>query len=192
MLHRVNLFPWREQRRRVHQQRFFGMLVGSVVVAIVIQIALGAFLEHQKNMQHQRLGFLQAHIANLDFQLKKLKQLEVEHDSLLTRLKVVEELQAQRNKTTEFMNVMPTLIPDGVYVDKIKMGDQQVEMVGISDTTSRLATMLDLLENSPRVRDVSMHSIVHDKPRFGKKFQTFRVSFTFLIAEAGSQEVQGG
>lgn len=192
MLHRVNLFPWREQRRRAHQQRFFGMLVGSLVVAVVIQVALGAFFEHQKNTQHQRLGYLQAHVSNLDFQLKKLKQLEVEHDSLLTRLKVVEELQSSRNKTTELMNLMPTLIPEGVYVDKIKMSEHQIEMVGISDTTSRLATMLDLLENSPRVQDVSMHSIVHDKPRFGKKFQTFSVSFTFLMSEQGSEEVLGG
>ncbi|GAL15063.1 type IV pilus biogenesis protein PilN [Vibrio astriarenae] len=52
-----------------------------------------------------------------------------------------------------------------------------VEVTGISDSTARLATMLDSLEKSPQLNNVEMHSIVHDKPRFGKKYQTFKVSF---------------
>ncbi|WP_252589896.1 PilN domain-containing protein, partial [Enterobacter sp. JH8] len=85
---------------------------------------------------------------------------EQEHKAILTRLGVVESLQLGRNKTTDFMNLMPELIPEGVYVDKIKMNGQEIEMEGISDSTSRLATMLDNLERSRSLKGVEMHSII--------------------------------
>ena len=74
---------------------------------------------------------------------------------------------------------MPELIPEGVYVDKIKMNGQEIEMSGISDSTARLATMLDNLERSESLNSVEMHSIVHNRKRFNKEFQTFKVSFVF-------------
>ena len=77
------------------------------------------------------------------------------------------------------MNLMPELIPEGVYVDKIKMNGQEIEMSGISDSTARLATMLDNLERSESLKSVEMHSIVHNRKRFNKEFQTFKVSFVF-------------
>ncbi len=56
-------------------------------------------------------------------------------------------------------------------------------MSGISDSTARLATMLDNLEKSPQLSEVGMHSIVSGNRRFGKQFQSFKVSFLFHASE---------
>ncbi|MBN8124836.1 PilN domain-containing protein, partial [Vibrio vulnificus] len=82
--------------------------------------------DRQTQVQQQRLDFLNQHIRDLDNQIAALKVTEQEHKALLTRLSVVESLQQKRNKTTEFMNLMPQLIPEGVYVDKIKMNGQEI------------------------------------------------------------------
>lgn len=183
MLHRVNLLPWRDAKRQYHQRRFFVLVFSVLILGGLAQWGAGVFIEYQQNEQQQRIVFLQAHIASLDYKLSELKRVEQQHESLMTRLKVVEDLQEQRNKTTYLMNLVPTLIPEGVYVDKIKMNGERIELTGISDTTSRLATMLDHLENSKWLSNVEMHSIVHDKARFGQKFQTFNVSFLFQPQE---------
>src|SRR5690606_17626330 len=99
--------------------------------------------DQQTQAQQQRLAFLNQHIHQLDAQIAELKVTEQEHKALLTRLNIVESLQQKRNKTTEFMDLMPQLIPEGVYVDKIKMNGEEIEISGISDSTARLATMLD-------------------------------------------------
>lgn len=192
MLHSINLLPWREAKRESHKRRFLGLVVLGVLCAVAMQWGAAYFLQQQTQEQQARLHYLKSYIAQLDSQIQQLKQVEQEHKSLLTRLSVVEELQTQRNKTTNFMNTLPSLIPEGVYVDKIKMNGLQVRMSGISDTTSRLATMLDNLESSALIRDVDMHSIVHGKARFGKKFQTFNVSFSFVVESAKSAGQQGG
>lgn len=183
MLYRINLLPWRENQREEHRRRFISLVALGMLVAIGIQWGIGKFFEYQQDQQQERLDYLTHYIAELDQRIEAMKIAEQEHSKILERLKVVEGLQNGRNKTTEFMNLMPAVIPEGVYVDKIKMNDLEIEISGISDSTPKLATMLDNMEHSAKLNDVEMHSIVHGKARFGKEFQTFKVSFMFKVPE---------
>ncbi|MEZ8039888.1 PilN domain-containing protein [Vibrio sp. 1F263] len=179
MLHQINLLPWRDEIRAQHKKRFIHLVILGVIIALTGQWAIGHYFQGQQAKQQARLNYLNQYIAELDRQIQSLKVAEQEHKAILTRLDVVESLQLGRNKTTDFMNLMPELIPEGVYVDKIKMNGQEIEMAGISDSTARLATMLDNLERSDSLKGVEMHSIIHNRKRFNKEFQTFKVSFVF-------------
>jgi len=180
MLHQINLLPWRDELRAQHKKRFIQLVILGTLVAVMGQWAIGHYFQQEKARQQARLIYLEQYIDQLDKQIRSLKVAEREHKAILTRLDVVESLQSGRNKTTHFMNLMPELIPEGVYVDKIKMNEQEIEMSGISDSTARLATMLDNLERSASLSNVEMHSIVHNRKRFNKEFQTFKVSFSFV------------
>lgn len=155
------------------------MVVLGVLVAIGLQWFGSLYIDHLKTQQKARNQQLQAYVQELDKQLINLKAIEAKHKSILTRLRLVESLQNERNKTTDFMNLMPELVPEDVYVDKMKMNGRDVEIGGISDSTARLATMLDNFENSAWLMNIEMHSIVSGKVVFGKKFQTVKVSFRF-------------
>ena len=179
MLHQINLLPWRDEIRTQHKKRFIHLVILGVIIAFTGQWAVGNYFYDQQAKQQARLNYLNQYIAELDRQIQSLEVAEQEHKAILTRLDVVESLQLGRNKTTDFMNLMPELIPEGVYVDKIKMNGQEIEMAGISDSTARLATMLDNLERSDSLKGVEMHSIIHNRKRFNKEFQTFKVSFVF-------------
>ncbi|HDM8145680.1 PilN domain-containing protein [Vibrio harveyi] len=187
MLYHINLLAWRENQREEHRRRFLSLIVLGGIVALGVQWGIGKFYQYQQDQQQQRLDYLAHYISQLDKRIEAMKIAEQEHSKILERLKIVEGLQNGRNKTTEFMNLMPSVIPEGVYVDKIKMNDYEIEISGISDSTPRLATMLDNMERSAKLLDVDMHSIVHGKARFGKEFQTFKVSFMFKDAS-----VKGG
>ena len=196
MLHQINLLPWRDELRAQHKKRFIQLVILGTLVAVMGQWAIGHYFQQEKARQQARLTYLEQYIGQLDKQIRSLKVAEREHKAILTRLDVVESLQSGRNKTTHFMNLMPELIPEGVYVDKIKMNGQEIEMSGISDSTARLATMLDNLERSPLLENVEMHSIVHNRKRFNKEFQTFKVSFDFVSPAVEQTQVlnreQGG
>ncbi|MCA2416760.1 PilN domain-containing protein [Vibrio chemaguriensis] len=191
MLYRINLLPWRENQREEHRRRFISLVALGMLVAIGIQWGIGKFFEYQQDQQQERLDYLTHYIAELDQRIEAMKIAEQEHSKILERLKVVEGLQNGRNKTTEFMNLMPAVIPEGVYVDKIKMNDLEIEISGISDSTPKLATMLDNMERSAKLNDVEIHSIVHGKARFGKEFQTFKVSFMFKVPEKKAEALHG-
>ncbi|ELA7921922.1 TPA: PilN domain-containing protein [Vibrio alginolyticus] len=191
MLYRINLLPWRESQREEHRRRFISLVALGMLVAVGIQWGIGKFFEYQQDQQQERLDYLTHYIAELDQRIEAMKIAEQEHSKILERLKVVEGLQNGRDKTTEFMNLMPAVIPEGVYVDKIKMNDLEIEISGISDSTPKLATMLDNMERSAKLNDVEMHSIVHGKARFGKEFQTFKVSFMFKVTEKKLEAQRG-
>ena len=191
MLHQINLLPWRDEIRAQHKKRFVHLVILGVIIALGGQWAVGNYFYDQQARQQARLNYLNQYIAELDRQIQSLKVAEQEHKAILTRLDVVESLQLGRNKTTDFMNLMPELIPEGVYVDKIKMNGQEIEMSGISDSTARLATMLDNLERSDSLKEVEMHSIVHNRKRFNKEFQSFKVSFVFSPVSLENTTAEG-
>lgn len=192
MLSNVNLLPWREAKKEAHKKRFIGGVAISALAAIGTVYCAGFYFDFQEQKQQDRLEFLSQHIAVLDSQIDSLKQVEKAHEDLVARLAMVESLQKKRNKTTQFMDLIPQMIPEGVYVDQISMNAQRIEMSGISDSTAHLATMLDLLEHSSLISDVEIHSIVSGSYRFDKPFQSFEASFLFDAengGNAGSEEV---
>ncbi len=179
MLHSINLLPWREAQKQSNRRRFIYLSVLVIGLAIAMQWAAGWYIDLQVNKQNVRLDFLNQHISELDKQINALKRVESEYQDLMVRFDTVESLQKKRNKTTRLMDLLPQLIPEGVYVDQLSMNDNSIELKGISDSTARLATMLDLLENSMYISEVEMHSIVSGSHRFGKQFQSFQASFSF-------------
>ncbi len=193
MLHSINLLPWREAQKQAHKRRFVHFLLVGGVFSLALQGAAGWYLDQQAQLQQQRNEFLSQHIVVLDRQILSLQQAEQQYQDLVSRLATVESLQRKRNKTTQFMDLIPELIPEGVYVDKMSMNGHRIEINGISDSTARLASMLDLLENAALISDVEMHSIVSGSYRFNKQFQSFKVLFLFdEPATTDEKEVANG
>ncbi|MGC9462209.1 PilN domain-containing protein [Vibrio genomosp. F10] len=183
MLYSVNLLPWRDEKRKKHKKRFFSLIVLSLLVSFLLQYVAGWYFIAELNQQQGRINYFTRYIEQLDQKINELKLTEQDHSALLIRLSVVEELQSSRNRSTEFMVEIQKLVPEGVYVDKIKMKGNEIEMKGISDSTAHLATMLDNLEKSAFLEDVSMHSIIHDQKRFGQSYQTFEASFRIAVTD---------
>ncbi len=191
MLHSINFLSWRETHREAHKKRFLYLTVISISIVVSMQWGVGWYFDKQTQIQTQRLSFLNQHLLQLDKQIDSLKRAEQEYNDLVARLAMVESLQKKRNKTTQFMDLVPKLIPEGVYVDQMSMNDQLIEISGISDSTARLATMLQLLESSPLISNVEMHSIVSGSHRFGKQFQSFKVSFLFHMQADELPQTEG-
>ncbi|MCK6263169.1 PilN domain-containing protein [Vibrio sp. ZSDE26] len=191
MLASINLLPWRDERREQHKRRFVSLVVLTLLLSFLIQYALGWYFSGELQQQQGRINYFTQYIEQLDRRINDLKLTERDHAALLTRLSVVEKLQKSRNRSTEFMVEIQNLIPEGVYVDKIKLNGHDVEMVGISDSTAHLAGMLDNLEKSAFLSDVYMHSIVHDQKRFNHRFQTFKVSFRIALNEPSLKDTGG-
>jgi len=192
MLHSINLLPWRETQNRAYKQRFFHYLLLVSVFSLSLQWLASKYLDYQFQAQQQRVTFLNQHIVKLEQQILAIKQADQQHQELTTRLATVESLQAKRNKTTQLMDLIPQLIPEGVYIDQMTMNGHSIVLRGISDNTARLATMLKLLERSPLVSELEMHSIVSGNFRFKKQFQSFEVSFLFDEPLTSEKEVLNG
>ncbi|MBB1312276.1 PilN domain-containing protein [Aliivibrio sp. SR45-2] len=180
MAYEINLLSWRDEKRLKYKQRFIAILVLAVILSVCLQWGFARYLNHQASLQDSRNNSLTTHVTWLNSELKGLAEIGKQHEAILTRLKVVENLQQNRNKTTQILNLLPEVITEGVYLNKIRMDARSIEMKGFSDSNARLATMLDKLERSTQIVDVEMHSIVSGQTMFGHEMSRFDVSFRLL------------
>ncbi|MCJ2378786.1 PilN domain-containing protein [Vibrio sp. ZSDZ34] len=173
----VNLLPWRDQKRAMLKRQFIALCIAVGLVALAITVLIGHYLSQQISQQQQRNLLLSHKVKQYQQDIIMLSSAMREHQNLEARLAEVEQLQQRRHQTTAFMNLLPTLIPSGVYLDKVKMEGQHFKLQGFSERTSHLAELLKRLEDSPRTHNVRMHSIVHGKQRFERDVQVFEASF---------------
>jgi type IV pilus assembly protein PilN len=182
----VNLLPWRDQKRAMLKRQFMILCIAIAFVALAICMLIGHYLSQQISLQQQRNLLLSNKVDQYQQDITILSSAMRDHQNLEARLAQVEQLQRKRHQTTAFMNLLPTLIPTGVYLDKVKMEGALFKLHGFSERTSHLAQLLKLLEDSPLIHSVSMHSIVHGRQRFERDVQLFEASFMLRDASPDS------
>ncbi|MBL4772790.1 MAG: PilN domain-containing protein [Alcanivoracaceae bacterium] len=145
---KINLLPWREERRQQLTKEFYVLLGigGSIAVAIVASI----FYVYSQNIDFQksRNAKIEAEIVKLDAQIKEIEGLEELRDNLLARKKVIEELQANRTQMVHLFDEMVKTIPNGVFLQNIKQNGTTISLEGYAQSHSRVSAYMRKLEKS--------------------------------------------
>lgn len=146
---RINLLPYREERRKSSRQQFYALSALAAVVAALIWFVgfslINAMIEHQD----EKNRFLTREISVLDKQIEEIRKLREQTESLLQRKQVIESLQANRSETVHLFNELARQLPSGVYLRSIKQERQQVTLTGFAQSNARVSTLMHNLDESP-------------------------------------------
>jgi type IV pilus assembly protein PilN len=146
---RVNLLPWREERRKARRQQFFA-LAGVVAAAVVIIWFLGyGAINGYISAQDGANAFLKSEIVLLDKDIQEIQRLKEQTESLLSRKRIIESLQANRTETVHLFNELVREVPEGVYLKSIKQTGDKISLVGYAQSNARVSTLMRNLEASP-------------------------------------------
>jgi len=145
---RINLLPWRAERRKQRQQEFYVMLGLSALVAALLSFFIIGYYNAQISGQNDRNAFLQGEIAKVQKQIDEIKLLDEKKGRLLARKKVIEELQVNRYQMVHLFDSLVRTIPDGVVLTGIKQEGEQLTLEGRSQSNARVATYMRNLESS--------------------------------------------
>ncbi|GAB3729187.1 PilN domain-containing protein [Silanimonas algicola] len=153
---RINLLPWRAERRKQRQKDFVTMLGGALVVGVALVFAGSWYYDQQLAGQTGRNDFLKQRIEEAKAQNKEIEEVEARKASLLQRKEVIEELQADRSQNVRLFEELVRTIPDGVRLVTIKQAGQQLTLTGRSQSESRVSAYMRNLEasgliNNPRL-----------------------------------------
>ncbi|KAE8176886.1 PilN domain-containing protein [Photobacterium carnosum] len=181
MIDKLNLLPWRELRRKQHKQRFVGLLMASVVVAMMGNGAIGEYIENQQSQQQSRNNQLQQELTNLEQRLAFLPKLDKQRHAIELRLKVIADIQLSRNRVTQLLNQLPEVVPAGVYLDGVNLAIQRVNVDGFGDTNGHLAALLGKAEQSLWFKNIEMHSLVTTKGADKQQKSQFNASFDLTV-----------
>ena len=145
---RINLLPWRVERRKQRQKDTMLMLALSALGAVVLSFLIVWYHNVQIDGQTERNSFLSARIAEVDKQIEEIDELDRKKSQLLARKEVIEELQANRSQMVHLFDSLVRTIPDGVVLTSIKQDNEILTLEGRSQSNARVSTYMRNLEGS--------------------------------------------
>jgi len=146
---RVNLLPHREEKRKARRQQFYAVSGLITILAGMIWFLGYGILNGYINTQDNANSFLKLQIAALDKDIDEIKRLKEQTDSLLSRKRIIESLQANRAETVHLFNELARQVPDGVYFKNIKQAPDSINITGYAQSNSRVSILMRNLEASP-------------------------------------------
>jgi type IV pilus assembly protein PilN len=161
----INLLPWREQQRQASQQKFLtiiGLIVGSVFLLMYL---IGAFYDGLTAGQNIKNNFLKAEIAKLDTRIVAINDLNKKKDNLQRRIRLIEELQSNRNLGTQIIDEIVRVVPAGIYLTSLEREGNLLKVIGRSESNNRLSQMLRQVEASYLLERPVIQGIVAGEQR---------------------------
>ena len=89
---RINLLPWRAERRKQRQQDFIKMVGVSVIAAIALAFLIISYHNGQIDGQKERNAYLEQQITEVDAAITEIEKLDEQKARLLARKEVVASL----------------------------------------------------------------------------------------------------
>ncbi|WP_028007334.1 PilN domain-containing protein [Solimonas flava] len=153
MTTRINLLDWRRERRERRKREFASMMGLGLIAAVAVVGAAYAAMTSAVDNQSHRNDRLRAEIREMDQKITEIQELEKVRNNLLARMRVIEELQANRAATVHFFDEIVNTLPEGVSLTALKEQGDQVKIEGIADSNGRISTYMKNLDASPWFAD---------------------------------------
>ena len=146
---RINLLPWRQQRREGQQRRFMGFLAGVVIFAAVGVFAVHLYVQELVDQQNERNNFLRGEIAKLKKIESEIKEMQKTETSLLARLDTIKKLQSSRPDMVKALDSLVRLTPEDVYFTTINVRGKNLQLDGNARVNNVVSDFMREFEQSP-------------------------------------------
>ncbi|MDR7069669.1 type IV pilus assembly protein PilN [Pseudoxanthomonas japonensis] len=160
---RINLLPWRAERRVQRQREFYVMLGAAAIAGLLLSFLLWFHYDRQVSGQTERNDFLKDEIAKVQAQNKEIEKLDEQKRRLLARKEVIEKLQANRSQMVHLFDSLVRTIPDGVMLANIKQEGEVLTLQGRAQSNARVSAYMRNLETSGWMTKPEL-SIIEAKP----------------------------
>ncbi|WP_233843537.1 PilN domain-containing protein [Dyella sp. 2HG41-7] len=169
---RINLLPWRAERRKIRQREFFTQLGVAAVVAVGALLLWWFWMDMRIDNQNNRNAYLQDQIKQVDGRLDKIKDLEKVRAQLLARKQIIEQLQANRSQMVHLFDELVKTIPGAARLTSIKQNGDQMVLGGVAQSNASVAEYMRNIEASPWMgqTDLSKTENSHDASRMPYSF----------------------
>ncbi len=145
---KINLLPWRADRRRQRQKQFYSLLGALAIAAVLVVFGVKFYFDTLIEAQQARNTYLQNEITKVDAKIKEIQELDKKRADLLQRKQVIEQLQASRSQMVHLFDELVKTIPEGIRLTSIKQAGNVLTLEGLSQSNARVSSYIRALEGS--------------------------------------------
>jgi type IV pilus assembly protein PilN len=177
---RINLLPWREERRAERKKEFLTALALVALLAVLVVIAVDQVINGVINYQNRRNAYLQQNIAELDAKVAEIRDLQRKRTELLDRMRVIQELQGNRPIIVRIMDQLVRTVPDGVFYTSLKSSAGKITVEGVAESNNRVSSLMRRMEGSDWLEEPNLDA-VRAAPDFGDQATTFNLTVSVQL-----------
>ncbi len=187
---RINLLPWREERRKLRQNEFYTMLGAAAIAGLLVFAGIWYQYKLQIDGQLDRNAYLQTQINLLNDKIKKIEELDRRRATLIARKNVIEQLQANRWQLVRIFDDLVRTIPEGVRLTAVKATGDQLQLDGVAESNARVSSYMKNLEVANLIQEPDLAIVEAKGPdRRSRYVFTLRVK---IKKPAGTEGEEGG
>lgn len=173
---RINLLPWREERRQALRRQFLAVLGAMVLLGGAVVLATQQYYANAISHQQARNAHLQENINVLNRQVAEIRKLEQRKQQLLERINIIQDLQGKRPLIVRIFDEIVRTLPDGTFFQDLKRTDKRIAVKGIAESNNRVSSLMRKLDASPWFANPNL-TAVSAVPQFGEQASQFTLSY---------------
>lgn len=184
---RINLLPWREQLREERKRQFFIAVAVTIVVGIILVYIANKYFELQVENQNLRNSYLKQQITVMNNNLKVIEELKSKKSELLSRMKIIQDLQSNRQILARLLDQFVRTLPEGVFYTALSKKNKQITIQGMTVSNNRVSQLMRNFDSSPWLANPNLTVISRTNQ---KDLNDKTANFTLLVDE--SEPKDGG
>lgn len=188
---KINLLPWREERRKELLNGFLVML-GLVALFAALTVGIVHFYHSQLiERQNTRIGYIDKRIKEVDKKITEIKELEKQKESLLSRMRAIESLQRDRPLIVHLFDELVRSLPEGLSIVNLKQDGPKVTITGEAQSNARVSSFMRKIEQSEWIKGAKLKVIKESNKGEGfttKIVNEFMLTFEQVMPSVDKEE----
>ncbi|WP_355659573.1 PilN domain-containing protein [Halomonas salifodinae] len=166
----INLLPWREQRRERHSKRFHLALGVMAVVGLASGAGMTYYYQHALEVQQQRNAHITTQAAQLDRDIRSIRDYEAQIERLEAQIAVFQRLQEGRPQTVHVFNQLAESLEEGVHYTQLARQGEQLRLTGLAENNRQVSDQLRALGASPAFAVPNLSEVESDQGQERRRF----------------------
>ncbi|XOZ33375.1 PilN domain-containing protein [Halomonadaceae bacterium KBTZ08] len=184
---RINLRPWREELRAEKQRQFLVMLAGALIVGAGLVFLWQSHVQGLIDHQESRNRYIENAMKDLEEKIAEIEDLKERREELLSRMQVIQDLQGQRPVIVRAFDQMVQTLPDGLFYTELEKDGEQVSIVGMAESNSRISSLMRNFERSDWFAEPNLTNVsAADEKRSG--YSRFNLSVQQVVPDDNEAE----
>lgn len=195
---RINLLPWREEARERKNKEFITQVVLILLLSAAVALAVWYYFDNQLTEQQRANDLVSQENQRLDGVLTEIETLEQRREEIISRMKVIQDLQGTRPIPVRVWDDLARAMPEALYLTSLKREGDLITLNGRADNPNVVSNLIRNLDDSHWMAASSVRSIQKDIPdstetlSLEQQYVTFEVTTNIVsqvvLPEEGSEQ----
>ena len=184
---KINLLPWREERRKKLKIKFGVITAISGVAGIGLLFLFDMHVQSNIAYQQSRNAYILGETKKLENQIAEIDDLEKRKKALKDRMEIIQGLQGKRALIVHQFDELVRTVPDGVYLTSFNKKADKFSILGVAENNNRVTNFLRNLDASAWYKGTTLTEL-KAKDKTENSLQIFSLTVTEKMPEKPAEK----